>query len=150
MWTLPLLSTLMRIDSKTIDELTSRELLAIIKARIDIFVVEQNCVYGDIDGNDLIAQHVCLYQDNQLAAYARVFEHDSIVRIGRVLSTVRGKGYARALMQYCLTAHCESREVKISAQTYLIDFYASLGFVEVGETYLEDGLPHIEMRLSAP
>lgn len=136
----------MRIVSKSIDELTGRELLAIFKARIDVFVVEQNCVYGDIDDNDLIAQHVCLYKDSQLAAYARVFKQDNTMRIGRVLSIIRDKGYARTLMQHCLDTHCRNQVVKISAQTYLLDFYRSLGFEAFGEAYLEDGLPHIAMQ----
>ena len=121
-----------------------------LKLRNEVFVVEQNCVYQDCDGADLECDHL-LGRDSEgrLAAYLRFvpaglkyFE----ASIGRVITApfARGQGAGRALIAEALRIHGNS-PLRISAQKYLEDFYGSYGFQSVGEAYLEDGIPHIEM-----
>jgi ElaA protein len=119
-------------------------------------VVEQNCPYQDVDGKDLKSLHVCGYApDGSLVAYARLvtpgisYEEWSI---GRVVTSprVRRTGAGEKLMQTCMDYFMEHRVfyVRISAQSYLYDFYAKFGFVGVSEEYLEDDIPHMEMLYS--
>ena len=136
------------------EELSNKELYELLKLRSEVFVVEQNCVYLDADGLDYNSLHFCGYQNKQLQAYVRIlppgvsFENASI---GRVISrkTARGTGIGIELMkkaiQHCLTQF-SVKEIDISAQVYLIKFYTGLGFKTLGETYLEDDIPHIKMR----
>ncbi|WP_233545989.1 GNAT family N-acetyltransferase [Salinibius halmophilus] len=138
----------MALSAYRLSELTAEQLLHIMQARIDIFVVEQNCVYRDIDAIDWQALHVCDWHNHELAAYARVYEQDGFLCIGRVLSQRRGEGRARQLMTYCIEQLYPTRSIKISAQSYLTRFYHSLGFKSQGEPYLEDGIPHIDMLLA--
>ena len=138
---------------KPFDSLTVKELYAILKLRSEIFVVEQNCVFLDTDGKDLSCQHLMLYQNKQLMAYARIvpaglsFTEPSI---GRIVSShaARGKGFGRQLVSLAI-ANCQrlygNKPIKIGAQLYLKSFYESFGFVIYGEEYLEDDIVHIEM-----
>ncbi len=141
---------------KSYDELTKNELHDILKARVDVFVVEQNCPYPEVDGDDPQADHFWLEDENgQLLAYCRLFspgvkyEEPSIGRI-LVVKDVRGKGYATELMTRAISIlkdqHGENA-IKIQAQEYLLDFYGSFGFRGVSESYLEDGIPHVDMVL---
>lgn len=143
---------------KPFAELTKTELYAILRARQDVFVVEQSCAYNDIDGDDEQWLHVFAKNDETILAYARLrFENakqEPIARIGRLLVTMaaRHKGLARELMQRCIDhihATAPNRPIQLSAQCYLIDFYRSLGFVEVGYEYLEDDIPHHDMEWRA-
>ena len=124
-------------------------------ARIAVFVVEQNCPYQELDGQDLSARHLSVWTNrNDLVAYLRIlapgerFTHPSI---GRVLTThaARGLGLGRPLMEAGIE-RCRQEfpqhDIELSAQAHLVDFYGSLGFKPVGETYLEDGIPHIDMH----
>lgn len=138
---------------KLFDSITARELYSIIKARLDVFVVEQNCPYSDLDNYDQIAIHVWAEKDDEVLAYCRVFDKGvkySEASIGRVLTTdlARGKGLGKVLIANALDViwdKFETREIRISAQDYLIKFYSDFGFRDTGKKYLEDHLPHTEM-----
>lgn len=138
---------------KPFDSLTVKELYAILKLRSEIFVVEQNCVFLDTDGKDLSCQHLMLYQNKELMAYARIvpaglsFTEPSI---GRIVSShaARGKGFGKQLVSLAI-ANCQrlygNKPIKIGAQLYLKSFYESFGFVVYGEEYLEDDIVHVDM-----
>lgn len=144
---------------KTFEELTTAELYSLLHLRAEVFVVEQQCPYQDVDYADQHAVHIMGYDEQQqLAAYARVFapgirsrgmQYDK-ASIGRVITSKahRGKGAGKELMQRAIAA-VETRfgrqPIKISAQQYLKKFYESLGFLQTSDTYLEDNIPHIEM-----
>ncbi|SFT54355.1 ElaA protein [Algoriphagus locisalis] len=138
---------------KSFEELSNHELYSIIRLRNEVFVVEQNCVFQDADDKDQIADHVMIKADDFLVAYARVLPAGasfSEVSIGRVVSDMRARrtGAGRRLMKDSLSFILEKYgpcSVRIGAQTYLNEFYQSLGFENAGERYLEDGIEHIEM-----
>lgn len=140
---------------KQFSELTAKELYVCLQARLDVFVMEQNCIYRDLDEKDFHAYHLMGFSEdlNELVAYARLlpagisYEEPSI---GRVLTPkkYRNHGFGKVLMSEALLQikHLfPHQNVRISAQVYLLEFYHSLGFKSVGEIYDEDGLPHIEM-----
>lgn len=137
---------------KAFHALSPREIWQIYKSRVDVFVVEQSCVYPEVDEQDLHALHLFAECEGQLAAYCRIIACDE-VKIGRVLVVpqARGQGLARELMRRAL-AEVEVKfpqcEIRIQAQLYLQAFYESLGFQAVSDDYLEDGIPHIDMVLS--
>lgn len=136
-------------------ELSLSELYEIMAIRQTVFAVEQDCVYLDADGKDNTAWHVMgKNQQGQIMTYARLLPkgiaYNGFASIGRVLSMqpVRGSGEGRRLMEFTLKKCVElwpDTALKISAQAYLLAFYASLGFASVGEPYLEDGIPHVAM-----
>jgi len=139
---------------KTFDELTTRELYALLQLRAEIFIVEQQCPYQDLDGADQRALHLMGYNDaHQLVAYTRIFAPGikyEMASIGRVITSqlVRGTGAGRALMEKSIAVLEErfgKQPIKIGAQQYLHKFYGSLGFRQSSEMYLEDNIPHIEM-----
>lgn len=142
---------------QSFEELTTTELYTIFQLRTEVFVVEQNCVYQDMDNKDFKSFHLCAWDNNILVAYCRIlppgisFEDASI---GRVLTALayRKTGSGRELMQRAIAATLQQfncSTITISAQLYLKKFYHSLGFKAVSDTYLEDGIPHIEMRYTA-
>lgn len=143
-----------RLITQSFDELTAEALYAIMRLRQEIFIVEQDCPYLDADGVDLSSHHISIYHNDALIAYTRIVppaiaypEHSSI---GRVVTRTdqRISGIGTHLMQHsideCLQLH-PNHNIKISSQCYIKGFYAKLGFVEMGEEYLEDGIPHIAM-----
>lgn len=138
---------------KNYQDLTRDELYALLQLRAEVFVVEQDCVYQDLDGKDQKALHVLGFKKDQLVAYTRVFgpgDYFKEASIGRVVvqEKERSHKYGDDLMKRSIRAiedTYESTTIKISAQTYLKKFYNNLGFEEVGEGYLEDGIPHIGM-----
>lgn len=144
---------MLNIIIKSFQELTTDELYAILQLRSEIFVVEQNCVYQDIDYKDQRALHVMGFSIDKLIAYTRIFKPDDYFKtasIGRVLvkADARQSQYGNAIMEASINAieiRFNETKIQISAQTYLKSFYNRLGFNEVGEGYLEDGIPHIEM-----
>lgn len=144
---------MLNILTKTFKELTTDELYAILQLRSAVFVVEQNCVYQDIDYQDQKALHVLGYKQGVLVAYTRLFksgEYFDYASIGRVLVSAgeRRSNYGYAIMNASIKAiekKYNEAKIKISAQSYLKKFYKTLGFVQVGEAYLEDGIPHILM-----
>ncbi len=142
------------IAIKPFNKLSTKELYDILRLRSEVFVVEQNCAYQDLDGKDEKALHVIGTKDNHIVAYTRIFKAGDYylteASIGRVVvkKTERKNEYGQAIMKASIEAvghYFEEIAVQISAQTYLIKFYKSLGFEEMGEQYLEDGIPHIKM-----
>ncbi|WP_417445505.1 GNAT family N-acetyltransferase [Kangiella sp.] len=133
--------------------LSKKELYDALQLRLAVFCVEQNCPYQDLDGLDKQAMHLLAYDDGQLVGYLRLFEslehYHGLAAIGRVCieQSARKQGLAREIMQLALNYSDQhfSKNIKISAQEYLEDFYSSLDFVTVTEPYLEDGIPHIGM-----
>lgn len=143
----------MKFVVKRYTELTRDELYAILQLRSEIFVVEQNCVYQDIDYKDQEAYHVIGIKQGTIVAYARVFDSGAyfeLPSIGRILvkEDQRMFKYGHQLVQEAInfiTSTFSNTAILISAQTYLLKFYNNLGFVPQGEEYLEDGIPHIKM-----
>ena len=130
-------------------ELSTREVENIFSLRSEVFVVEQDCVYQDIDGKDQKAKHVLGKKENDIVAYARIFKPGDYFKeasFGRavVKKTERGKGVGDELVKNCLENITEE-EIKISAQSYLKGFYVKHGFKAEGNEYLEDGIPHTAM-----
>ena len=138
---------------KPFEKLSTSELYDLLQLRSEIFVVEQDCVYQDIDGKDQKAFHVIGSKNNKVVAYTRIFNAGDYLdkaSIGRVVvkDGERKHGYGLDIMKASIKAVEEQfQEVSIalSAQTYLKRFYNSLGFTEKGAEYLEDGIPHIMM-----
>lgn len=128
------------------DELTAEQLHTILKLRVDVFVVEQNCPYPEIDGRDLLPSTRHFWVDG-FGSYLRVLaESDGAGRIGRVCTAAdaRGQGLAAHLMQAALETGPE-RDWVLDAQTYAQGFYAKFGFQPHGEPFDEDGIPHLTM-----
>ncbi len=143
----------LNFEIKLFKELTRDELYAVLQLRSEVFVVEQDCVYQDIDGKDDQALHILGFKNDILVAYTRVFPPGTYFEdasIGRVVvrASERAHKYGYDLMKISIQAtetYYKVDTIKISAQTYLKIFYNNLGFEEVGEEYLEDGIPHIGM-----
>ncbi len=143
----------MKIITKLFRELTSIELYKILQLRSEVFVVEQNCVYQDVDDKDQKALHVIGYKNNNIIAYTRVFKPGDYfleASIGRVVvkQSERKYNYGHQIVKASIKAikdNFKETTIKISAQTYLIKFYKSLGFKKIGKEYLEDNIPHIAM-----
>lgn len=138
---------------KAFNELTVLELYEVLRLRNEVFIVEQNCPYQDLDNKDQKSYHLLYYVDGQLAAYTRLLPAGisyADVSIGRVVNAAahRGSGLGKKLMEASIQG-CYQKfgisPIRISAQLYLLKFYQSLGFVAQGEPYDEDGIPHIEM-----
>jgi ElaA protein len=141
-------------STKHFSELTVNELYAMLRLRSEVFVVEQNCIFLDMDNNDQIAYHTMGWLDGELIATTRLFDVDQSYpgyqSIGRVVGSPkhRGIGAGKALMQYSI-AECErlfgKHPIKIGAQLYLKKFYNEQGFEQAGEMYYEDEIEHIPM-----
>ncbi|WP_317126185.1 GNAT family N-acetyltransferase [Chryseobacterium pennae] len=158
MMKLDLKSNTMKIEFfiKSFEELSTLELYNILKLRSEIFIIEQNCVYQDIDDKDLKCHHLMCLVDGNLAGYTRIVPHGLTYEdasIGRVVIGLdyRGLGLGKRLMEHSIKG-CQDilkeSKIRISAQLYLLKFYNALGFKEVGSPYDEDGIPHIEMVLN--
>lgn len=138
---------------KTFQQLTSLELYQILKARVDVFVVEQVCPYPECDNSDQNAIHLWAEQRGEILAYCRIFdkgEKYEEASIGRVLTTQKGRGkkLGLQLMKYAIAAieyRFRTSSIRISAQDYLLKFYCEFGFIDTGKKYLEDEIPHTEM-----
>src|SRR5213595_1931112 len=138
---------------KKFDELTPQELYSILQLRNEVFVVEQNCVFQDADDKDQNSYHLMGFINNKLVAYTRLVPPGEIYQepsIGRVVTSpsVRKSGAGRELMNQSINEVYNlfgNRPIKIGAQLYLKGFYNSLGFQQVGDVYLEDGIEHIYM-----
>ena len=143
----------MEITVRKFEELTIYELHDLLRLRCEVFVVEQDCVYQDMDGKDEKGLHVIGKKDGKIVAYTRCFApgiYFDEAAIGRVVvpKDLRKYGYGHKIMKASIKA-IEGRfgavKMKLSAQTYLVNFYKTHGFKPVGEGYLEDGIPHIAM-----
>jgi len=145
----------MNFKSVPFSNLSTHQLFAIYKLRSEVFIVEQNCAYHDIDNFDLDAQHVLLLLNNELIAYARILPPNTNYTqpsIGRVCVSLqhRSHNYGKQLMHFCIEEtkrFYPQEKIVISAQSYLLKFYTELGFTAIGEGYLEDDIPHIKMYL---
>ena len=144
---------MLNIVIKPFNELSILELYNLLQLRSEVFVVEQDCVYQDIDGKDQNALHVIGYKNDRIVAYTRLFKPGDYFKassIGRVVvaKNQRQFKYGYDIMEASIKAiktHFNVTEIKISAQCYLKNFYNNLEFFEIGEEYLEDGIPHITM-----
>ena len=142
----------MQLFIKHFTELSTTELYAILKARQDVFVVEQNCPFPEIDGKDLDAYHLWLSDENGIAAYARVLDRGISFEepaVGRVISLRRREGLGTRILQEGMRVAAEkygAKAVMLEAQVYARKLYEKQGFVQVSEEFLEDGIPHIVMR----
>ncbi|PDT03719.1 GNAT family N-acetyltransferase [Rhizobium chutanense] len=140
-------------DLKGFDEFSARELYDLLRMRVDVFVVEQNCPYPELDGKDVDALHLRLLDGGELLASVRLLKPHNArdpSKIGRVVVSPahRGKRLGDALMREAITA-CErlypANPIALSAQAHLRRFYEAFGFIGTSQEYLEDGIPHIDM-----
>ena len=139
------------LHKKPFLQLTTDELYALLRVRSEVFVVEQNCVYQDLDGDDQEAIHLWLTLEDKIVALARVCPagtHMTEISIGRVITTERGKGYGKQIMLHTIDAaieHFGATLIDIEAQEYAKGFYESVGFKQSSDTFMLDGIPHIKM-----
>ena len=141
----------MEIVIKAFQELSVEELYEILKLRSEIFVVEQNCVYQDVDDVDKEAYHVYLHENGKILSYLRVIDKGKRleeVSLGRVISRTRRKGHGTIVMKEGIRVAKEkfgAKRIKIGAQAYAVPFYENVGFKVVSGEYDEDGIPHVYM-----
>ena len=141
------------LHKKTFQELTVDELYELLRVRSEVFVVEQDCVYQDMDGDDQNSIHLWLTVAGKVVALARVCPagtHMKEISIGRVITTVRGKGYGKQIMLHAIDVakeHFGAKQIDIEAQEYAKGFYESVGFKQSSDTFMLDGIPHIKMTL---
>ena len=141
-------------EIKRFNELSTQELYSLLQLRSEVFVVEQNCVYQDIDGKDAKAIHLLGSYNGEIVAYVRIFkagDYFEQASIGRVVvkQNYRDRKWGYDLMNKAIQATEEvfnETKITISAQLYLKKFYENLGFIQTSEMYLEDDIPHIEMK----
>ncbi|MEP1489031.1 MAG: GNAT family N-acetyltransferase [Algibacter sp.] len=144
---------MIKIEVKTFEVLTKKELYNVLQLRSEVFVVEQDCVYQDLDGKDEKSLHVLGFKNDRIVAYTRIFkpgDYFEFSSIGRVVVAKKERQYKYGIdiMNASIEAikmNFNETKIKISAQCYLKSFYNSLGFNEIGEEYLEDDIPHIAM-----
>jgi len=147
----------MEVRCKAFQELNVQELYDLLQLRSEIFVIEQKCIYQDMDGIDQKCHHLLIYDGSTLVAYARLIPAQLTFKehsIGRILTRSHGKGLGSILMNGALKQMIQlfgNHPIRIGAQTYAIDFYKRFGFSPSGNVYDEDGIEHIEMiRHSIP
>ena len=139
------------LHKKSFSELTTDELYELLRVRSEVFVVEQNRVYQDLDGDDQKSIHLWITVAGKTVAVARVCPagvHMEEISIGRVITTERGKGYGKQIMLSAIDAameHFYATRIDIEAQEYAKGFYESVGFKQSSDTFTLDGLPHIKM-----
>lgn len=144
----------MDFSLKKFHELTVDELFEIVKLRVSVFVVEQRCPYQEVDDFDKPSLHLCAREDGKLVAYLRILPGGTAfdeVSLGRVISVKRRCGIGSMLVSEGIKAAKErfgAGPIVIEAQTYARALYEKQGFVQVSDVFLEDGIPHIKMRLS--
>lgn len=142
----------MKTCAKTFSELTNTELYEIMRLRQDVFVVEQSCPYFDLDGVDYRSLHVFIEDSGVITAYLRLFPRDGeegVVQVGRVVTRERKKGYGAAILSEGLRIARERFSPSgfyLEAQTYAVGYYAREGFKVTSDEFLEDGIPHVQMR----
>ena len=141
----------MMFISKRFNELSTAELYEILRARVDVFVVEQNCPYPELDGVDYDSLHIYHEDNGKVMAYMRAYIIEpGVVRMGRVLTIARGTGLGGKLLKEGIREIREKFSPKciyIEAQCYAIGFYQREGFVVCSDEFLEDGIPHVKMEL---
>ena len=144
----------MKLICKKFEELTTRELYELLKVRSEIFVVEQNCIYQDMDDIDYKSIHVFYQNDNgRMIAYLRLFEKEDdsdTIQMGRVLTLEHGSGWGGKILHagVDIAKKCmRAKKIYIEAQKYAAGFYEREGFEICSEEFLEDGIPHVKMEL---
>lgn len=146
----------MELMIKTFDELTTSELYEILKLRVSVFVVEQNCPYPELDDRDQCALHIWFRDDDGIQAYLRVMDRGTeseYVSIGRVIAMKRHCGLGSRLLTEGIRAARDrfgADSIYLEAQTYAKGLYEKQGFRQISGEFLEDGIPHIKMLLSVP
>lgn len=148
----------MNLDWNTyhFDELTARKLYDFLKLRVDVFVVEQNCPYPELDGLDQESIHIAYTENGQILAYARLVPAGvkyEIPSIGRVIvrPEARSRGLAKQLMKNSMDyilSEWQTNEIQLQGQVYLQKFYESFGFLPISAEYDEDGIPHVDMKFT--
>ena len=144
----------MEFTLKKFNELTVDELFEIYKLRVSVFVVEQHCPYQEVDDFDPLSLHLCAWEDGKLIAYLRVLPKGTAfeeVSLGRVISVKTRCGIGSLLVKEGIRAAREkfgAESIVLEAQTYARTLYEKQGFVQISDEFLEDGIPHIKMRLS--
>lgn len=139
------------LHKKLFRELTVDELYELLRVRAEVFVVEQDCVYQDLDGDDQVSVHLWLTDGGKVVALCRVCPagtHMEEVSIGRVITTERGKGYGKRIMLEGIKVaqeHFDAKHIDIEAQEYARGFYEQVGFRQSSEPFILDGIPHIRM-----
>lgn len=140
-----------QLHKKSFSQLTIDELYELLRVRSEVFVVEQNCVYQDLDGDDQQSIHLWLTVEGKVVALARVCPagtHMKEISIGRVITTERGKGFGRQIMLHAIDAaieHFNAERIDIEAQEYAKGFYESVGFKQSSDAFMLDGIPHVKM-----
>ena len=137
---------------KKFDDLTSDELYGILKLRSEVFVVEQECVYQDLDDKDQLSYHLFLENDGETVAVSRIIPENvsyEEMSIGRVVvkENFRGQGLSKIMMKKAIDFIVDDlgkSEIRLSGQAYLVDFYENLGFKKVSDVYMEDNIEHFE------
>ena len=145
----------MKIKTYKYQELGADRLYEILKLRSEVFVVEQNCAYQDLDNKDQIALHLIVEENDKVIGYTRIFKSGDFYKnssIGRVLvkKEHRGKDLGKKIMKKSIDQIKKDpleKKIELSAQKYLLKFYLDLGFKKIGEEYLEDNIPHVKMIL---
>jgi len=145
----------LKISINKYQDLSSDKLYEILKLRSEVFVVEQNCAYQDLDNKDQKALHLIAEKKNKIIAYTRIFKKGDFFKnssIGRVLvkKEHRRKDLGKTIMIKSIEKIKEDKnenKIELSAQKYLLKFYLELGFKKIGKEYLEDGIPHVKMIL---
>ena len=146
----------MNVMFKTFEQLTTKELYEILRLRSEVFVVEQTCIYNDLDGNDLAAVHMVLIEKEEIVGYLRIlnpYVSFDKYSIGRVIINpkYRNRGLSKILLQQGIDFvknELGHSSIKINAQSHLKKMYGSVGFVEFGEEFIEDEILHIPMELN--
>ncbi len=143
----------MELKIKTFDELTTKELYEILKARVEVFIMEQKCNYQDVDGKDYESIHIFYEDQGKILAYLRVYKKsndESTMQVGRVLTVERGTGLGRKLLVEAIKVIRSKKDINrifMEAQTYAVGFYEKEGFEVCSDEFLEDDIPHVEMEL---
>ena len=145
----------MKTFIKNFQDLSNTEIYQILRLRSEVFVVEQECIYQDIDNKDKKAVHIFLKEKNEIIAYSRVFKEKEYFEnpsIGRVVVANKRRmyGVGKKIMNISINyikQNIKAKSIEISEQKYLKKFYSNLGFVQQGDEYLEDNIPHLRMFL---
>ena len=145
----------MKTFIKNFQDLSNTEIYQILRLRSEVFVVEQECIYQDIDNKDKKAVHIFLKEKNEIIAYSRVFKEKEYFEnpsIGRVVVANKRRmyGVGKKIMNISIDyikQNIKAKNIEISAQKYLKKFYSNFGFVQQGDEYLEDNIPHLRMFL---
>ena len=142
----------MKLQVKFFEELTTRELYEIVRSRTEIFLLEQHIICQDFDGVDYEALHCFLEENGKVLAYLRAYPAgEGIAKVGRVLSVTHGMGWGTKLMTEAIP-HIKTKlacqKIIVHAQKQAQGFYEKLGFIVTSPDYLEEGIPHVTMKLS--